>query len=81
MEAVGPRRRNAEIESSAEIRERMIAARACQSERFSQEKGVYSNAQMPPKLIRKCCATARAQNFANPQSPSSAFPLARMIAF
>jgi magnesium chelatase family protein len=45
-----------EIESSADIRKRVIAARARQSERFATEKGVYSNAQMPPKLIRKYCA-------------------------
>jgi magnesium chelatase family protein len=49
-------RGDAAIESSAEIRERVIRARARQSERFTSEKGVYSNAQMPPRLIRKYCA-------------------------
>ncbi len=49
-------RGEADIESSAGIRERVIRARAKQSERFAGEKGVYSNAQMPPRLIRKYCA-------------------------
>ena len=41
-------------ESSAEIRTRVVAARAIQRERFSREK-IFSNAQMPPRLIRKHC--------------------------
>src|SRR5580692_6127423 len=49
-------RGEADIESSGAIRERVIRARAKQSERFATEKGVYSNAQMPPRLIRKYCA-------------------------
>jgi magnesium chelatase family protein len=49
-------RGDVEVESSAAIRERVIRARARQSERFAKEKGVYSNSQMPPKLIRKYCA-------------------------
>jgi magnesium chelatase family protein len=49
-------RGEADIESSGAIRERVIRARAKQSERFAAEKGVYSNAQMPPRLIRKYCA-------------------------
>ena len=40
-------------ESSATIRERVIAARKIQEERFKNEKGIYCNAQMPPKLIAK----------------------------
>jgi magnesium chelatase family protein len=49
-------RGDADIESSAEIRKRVIRARARQIDRFAGEKGVYSNAQMPPRLIRKYCA-------------------------
>ncbi len=48
-------RGDAEIESSASVRERVVKARAVQSARYRAEKGVYSNAQMPPRLIRKHC--------------------------
>ena len=40
-------------EPSAAIRERMIAARKIQEERFRNEKGIYCNAQMTPRLIAK----------------------------
>lgn len=40
-------------ESSAAIRERVVRARAVQSERFREEKGVYCNAQMSARLIEK----------------------------
>jgi magnesium chelatase family protein len=43
-------------EDSATVRERVLRARARQTERFVGEKNVFSNAQMPPKLIRKHCA-------------------------
>ncbi len=43
-------------EDSCAIRERVIRARARQTERYTGEKKVFSNAQMPPKLIRKHCA-------------------------
>jgi magnesium chelatase family protein len=49
-------RGNAEVESSAAIRDRVVQARARQTERYREERGLYSNAQMPPKLIRKFCA-------------------------
>jgi magnesium chelatase family protein len=42
-------------ESSAEIRQRVVRARAIQLERFGGEH-IYSNAQMTPRLIRKHCA-------------------------
>jgi magnesium chelatase family protein len=42
-------------ESSAAVRERVLRAREKQLERFAGEKQVYSNSQMPPKLIRKHC--------------------------
>ena len=40
-------------ESSAVIRERVIRARAVQAARFSDEKGVYCNAQMDSRLLRR----------------------------
>jgi len=42
-------------ESSAVIRARVVAARAIQTKRFAGEVGVYCNAQMSPRLIRKFC--------------------------
>jgi magnesium chelatase family protein len=39
-----------EGESSAAIRERVIAARKIQEERFKNEEGIYCNAQMTPRL-------------------------------
>ena len=43
-------------EPSATIRERVIAARKIQEERFKEEEGIYCNAQMTPKLIAKYAA-------------------------
>ncbi len=40
-------------EPSAAIRERVIAARAIQAERFKGEKGIYCNAQMTPSLLHQ----------------------------
>ena len=40
-------------ESSASIRERVVKARAIQQERFKGDKGVYCNAQMNTRLLRK----------------------------
>ena len=40
-------------EPSASIRERVIAARKIQEERYKNEKGIYCNAQMTPRLIAK----------------------------
>ncbi len=42
------------VESSAEIRERVVRARQIQRERFKGEM-LYCNAQMMPRLIRKHC--------------------------
>jgi magnesium chelatase family protein len=44
-----------EGESSAMIRARVIAARERQRVRF-QTEGIFSNAQMSPRLIRKYCS-------------------------
>lgn len=43
-------------EPSAAIRERVIAARKIQEERFKNEDGIYCNAQMTPKLLTKYAA-------------------------
>lgn len=40
-------------EASSAIRDRVIKARKIQSERFKDEEGIYSNAQMTPKLLTK----------------------------
>ena len=40
-------------ESSAQIRERVIAARSIQSERFKDNKGIYCNAQMSARMIQQ----------------------------
>ena len=42
-------------EKSSVVRERVIKARAIQSQRFSSFRGVYSNAQMTPSMQRKFC--------------------------
>ncbi|MCH5239188.1 MAG: YifB family Mg chelatase-like AAA ATPase [Muribaculaceae bacterium] len=44
---------NTPAESSGSIRARVIRARQIQQERFRGEKGVYSNAQMNTRLLRK----------------------------
>ena len=49
-------RSNSDVEDSSTVRERVVCARNRQLERFASDKGLYSNAQMPPRLIRKCCA-------------------------
>jgi magnesium chelatase family protein len=40
-------------EDSATVRERVLNARRIQDERFAGDKGIYANAQMTSKLIRK----------------------------
>ncbi|SMO94755.1 YifB family Mg chelatase-like AAA ATPase [Gracilimonas mengyeensis] len=42
-------------ESSADIRKRVVGAREVQSQRFMGMKGVYSNAQMSTRMVRKVC--------------------------
>ena len=46
----------APAEPSAVIRERVIAARGIQAARFSNDEGIYCNAQMSSKMLRKYCA-------------------------
>ena len=49
-------RGNGTTEESGAIRERVLRARERQSKRYAGERKVFSNSQMPPKLIRKFCA-------------------------
>jgi magnesium chelatase family protein len=42
-------------EPSLSVRERVIGARAIQARRFEQAKGIYSNSQMTPSMLRKYC--------------------------
>ena len=44
-----------EGESSAQIRERVIAARKIQEARFKEIEGIHSNAQLTPRLVKKHC--------------------------
>lgn len=50
----------APAEPSAVIRERVIAARGIQAARFSNDEGIYCNAQMSSKMLRKYCAVDEA---------------------
>src|SRR3984885_6298807 len=47
-------------ETSAIIRERVIRAREQQYKRFSEQKGVYANAQMDSNLLKKICRIEKA---------------------
>lgn len=42
-------------ESSTDIRQRVIAARDLQKQRFEHEKTIYCNAQMPSNMVRQLC--------------------------
>ncbi|MDL2256946.1 YifB family Mg chelatase-like AAA ATPase [Bacteroidales bacterium OttesenSCG-928-I14] len=44
---------NQPSESSSKVRERVIAARKVQEQRFKGEKGIYCNAQMTSRLMRQ----------------------------
>jgi len=46
---------NSTAERSVEIAERVVRARAIQAERFKDMPGVYANAQMSSKMVRKVC--------------------------
>ena len=48
-------RDGAAVESSAAVRDRVISARNIQLARFKDEKKIYANGQMSPKLLRKHC--------------------------
>lgn len=51
---------NSKGEPSSSIRERVIKARAIQSERYKDTDGVYSNAQMSSKTLREICVISAA---------------------
>ena len=46
-------------ESSEDIRERVIEARDRQLARFEEQPGMYSNAMMPPRMVRQVCKIDR----------------------
>lgn len=46
---------NRKTESSEDIRNRVIAAREIQQERFKEHKDIYSNAMMPPQMVKEIC--------------------------
>lgn len=46
---------NRQGERSEAIRNRVIRARTIQQQRFSESGGIYCNAQIPAKLLRKVC--------------------------
>ncbi len=47
-------------ESSSVIRDRVIAAREKQNRRFSDQNGIYANAQMDSSLLKKICLIEKA---------------------
>ncbi|NUO00883.1 MAG: YifB family Mg chelatase-like AAA ATPase [Saprospiraceae bacterium] len=47
-------------ESSKDIVERVVRAREIQIERFKELNGIYSNAQMPSRMVREVCAVNQA---------------------
>jgi magnesium chelatase family protein len=47
-------------ENSANIRERVIAAREIQAERYKDQEGIYANAQMTSKHLREVCGIEQA---------------------
>jgi magnesium chelatase family protein len=46
---------NRKSETSEEIRNRVVEARAFQSSRFQESEGVYSNAMMPSQMVKEIC--------------------------
>ncbi|HYG19583.1 MAG TPA: YifB family Mg chelatase-like AAA ATPase [Ohtaekwangia sp.] len=46
---------NRKSETSEEIRERVVRARAVQSERFKEQVSVYCNAMMPSNMVKEIC--------------------------
>lgn len=46
---------NRRMESSSEIRERVVKARGLQTERFKNKKDIYCNAMMPSNMVKDVC--------------------------
>ncbi len=44
------------VESSDQIRERVVRAREIQSKRFAEQKNIYCNAMMPSNMVKEICA-------------------------
>ncbi len=44
-----------QAESSADIRQRVIVARAIQTERFTNYPDLFANAQMPSQMVKQLC--------------------------
>ena len=69
-------------EDSASVRQRVIAARNRQIERFQSERKTYRNARMMPKMIRKNCAiSAEGEKLLETPSRGWGYPHGRMTAF
>ncbi len=47
-------------EASKDIRERVLIAKQMQDERFKNVSGIYSNAQMPSRMVREICTITQA---------------------
>ena len=46
---------NRKMESSEDIRERVMRARNVQQKRFAEEKNIHSNAMMPSAMVKEIC--------------------------
>ena len=44
------------VETSDQIRARVVSAREIQSRRFSQQRNIYCNAMMPSNMVKRICA-------------------------
>jgi magnesium chelatase family protein len=51
---------NRKSENSDEIRQRVVAARCIQAERFKDQESVYCNAMMPSNQVKKICVVGDA---------------------
>lgn len=46
---------NRNVETSEQIRQRVVKARDVQSERFKEQKDIYCNAMMPSNMVKEIC--------------------------
>jgi magnesium chelatase family protein len=53
---------NRKVETSENIRERVVRAREIQTLRFAPQKNIYCNAMMPSNMVKKICAINDAGN-------------------
>jgi magnesium chelatase family protein len=53
---------NRKVESSDNIRARVVRAREVQTQRFASHRNIYCNAMMPSNLVKKICAIDDAGN-------------------